>query len=253
MARTARSTGSAGSKPDDQSCHCRLRTVGHQLRADHTQPLLDIGEPVGRHVRLRWNRRARSDADQVRPRARHHLDQLVAAAAGGDPSATGVLVREAVQGVVRRALAVDGQRQVRERVEDVAVAAVLADEDVRPELLEQRRDDRVERAQPSRVGGARGQRDVDRGALRVGTTGVRGEPGAGEEVAPALVQRDREHPRVVPERALDPVAVVDVDVDVGHPLRALLEQPRDRDGRVVVDAEATARRRASRGADRPRR
>ena len=36
---------------------------------------------------------------------------------------------------------------------------------------------------------------------------------------------------------LDPVAVVDVDVDVGHPLGTVVEQPLDADGDVVVDAE----------------
>ena len=44
-------------------------------------------------------------------------------------------------------------------------------------------------------------------------------------------------PRIVPEDRLDAVAVVDVDVDVGHPLGAVVEQPPDADGDVVVDAE----------------
>ncbi len=53
-----------------------------------------------------------------------------------------------------------------------------------------------------------------------------------------LVQRDGEHPGVVPERLLDAVAVVDVHVDVGDPLGAEFEQPGDGERRVVVDAEA---------------
>ena len=51
------------------------------------------------------------------------------------------------------------------------------------------------------------------------------------------MDRDREHPRVVPEARLHAVAVMHVDVDVGDPLSALREQPRDADGRVVVHAE----------------
>ena len=51
------------------------------------------------------------------------------------------------------------------------------------------------------------------------------------------MQADREHPRVVVEGRLHPVAVVDVDVDVGDALGAIGEQPGDRDRWVVVDAE----------------
>ena len=65
-----------------------------------------------------------------------------------------------------------------------------------------------------------------------------GEAGAGEQRPPGLVQRDGQHPRVVPEDPLDAVAVVHVDVDVGDPLGAVVEQPLDADGDVVVDAEA---------------
>ena len=52
-----------------------------------------------------------------------------------------------------------------------------------------------------------------------------------------LVQSDGQHPGIIPERPLHAVAVVGVHVDVRDPLRALAEQPRDRDRRVVVDAE----------------
>jgi hypothetical protein len=53
-----------------------------------------------------------------------------------------------------------------------------------------------------------------------------------------LVQADRQDPRIVPERGLDAVPVMYVDVDVRDPLGALAEQPRDGDGGIVVDAEA---------------
>src|SRR3546814_9609846 len=53
-----------------------------------------------------------------------------------------------------------------------------------------------------------------------------------------LVQGDRQHPWVVPEVARDAGAVVHVDVDVGHSLRAVVQQPLDRHRDVVVDTEA---------------
>ena len=74
--------------------------------------------------------------------------------------------------------------------------------------------------------------------LASGSAQVVREAGPREEHLAALVQRDRQHPGVVPEDPLHPVAVVGVDVDVGHPLRALVEQPADADRDVVVDAEA---------------
>ena len=52
------------------------------------------------------------------------------------------------------------------------------------------------------------------------------------------MDRDRQHPGLVPEDRLDTVAVVDVDVHVGDPFGPLTEEPRDRDGRIVVDTEA---------------
>ncbi len=97
----------------------------------------------------------------------------------------------------------------------------------------------MHRAQPPGVRRAGRQRDVHGVALGVRAAHVLGEPGAREEHPAALVHRDREHAGVVPEDALDAVAVVDVDVHVGDPLGALVEQPADRDGCVVVDAEAT--------------
>jgi len=71
------------------------------------------------------------------------------------PAAAGDLVRQLVQGLVRSPLAVDGQLQVRERVEPVGVAAMLADQDLRSEPAQQRRYHRVERAEPAGVAGAR--------------------------------------------------------------------------------------------------
>ncbi len=79
---------------------------------------------------------------------------LVAAAAGEQPAAAGVLVRQLVDRGVRGALGVDGQLQVGQRVVPVRVAAVLADQDLRAELPQQRRHDGMEGAQPPGVAGA---------------------------------------------------------------------------------------------------
>ena len=53
-----------------------------------------------------------------------------------------------------------------------------------------------------------------------------------------LVDADRQDAGVVPERGLDAVAVMDVNVEVGDAAGAVVEQPGDGDGGVVVDAEA---------------
>jgi hypothetical protein len=91
--------------------------------------------------------------------------------------------------------------------------------------------------QPAGVPGAGRKRDVDRGPLGLRSADLGGSPGAGEQGIRVLVQADGQHPRVIPERRLHSVTVMGVHVDVGDPLRALAQQPRDRDGRVVVDAE----------------
>ena len=93
-------------------------------------------------------------------------------------------------------------------------------------------------AQPAGVPGARGQRHVDRGAGRARTAAVTRVPGPGEERPAGLVDGDRRHPRFVPEDRLGAVPVVDVGVDVDHPLHAAVQQGPDRPGAVVVDAEA---------------
>jgi hypothetical protein len=132
----------------------------------------------------------------------------------------------------------DGQPEVGQRVGVVGVAAELGDQQLRLERADQRRHHRVERGEVQVVGGARRQRQVGDGAAGGALADLVGEPGAGEQVAPGLVHRDRQHPGLLGEDRLDPVAVVDVDVDVGDPLDALLQQPGDRHRRVVVDAEA---------------
>ena len=64
-----------------------------------------------------------------------------------------------------------------------------------------------------------------------------GEAGAGEGRVAALVQADGQYPGVAVEGRLHTVAVVGVQIDVGHLLHAVGQQRGDGDGDVVVDAE----------------
>ncbi len=120
----------------------------------------------------------------------------------------------------------------------MGVAAVLADDQLRREGAQQRGHERGEGPQPRSVAGARGHGQVDRVPPRRRAPEIPGVPGAGEERLPGLVDRDRHDPRLVPERPLDAVTVVRVDVDVGDPLGPGGEGGVDRRGGVVVDAEA---------------
>ena len=92
-------------------------------------------------------------------------------------------------------------------------------------------------AQEAGVAGARGQRDVHRRALGGRAADLVGEARAREQADARLVQGDGEHAGVVVEDRLRAVAVVRVHVDVGHALRAEVQQALDGHGAVVVDAE----------------
>ncbi len=118
------------------------------------------------------------------------------------------------------------------------VAAALADDDLRVEGPHHRRHDGVEGTQPASVVGAGGQRDVHRTAFGACAAHLRRVARAREQRERGLVQADGQHPRVVPEHRLDAVAVVDVEVQVGHPLGPQPQQPDDRHRGVVVHAEA---------------
>src|SRR5215211_2897845 len=101
----------------------------------------------------------------------------------------------------------------------------------------------MEGPQPTSIAGPRWQRDVDRRTLRVRTTRLAGTPRAREERGRRLVQAHGQHPRIVVEDRLYAVPVMHVDVDVRDPLSTVVEQPLDRDGGVVVDAETAGLRR----------
>ncbi len=212
VASTTRSTGSAGSNGP-------VPTFGERpsvMRCGPGRPVtvLDVLAPLLWHGRLREYGILGRDCEQVGPDAWHDVHDLVATAAGGDPSPARVAMGELVYGFVRHPLAVDRQREMGERVKEVAVAAVLADENLRRPRFNERRDDGVEGSQPGVVARPRRERDVDRAAFRAASADVVGEPGLRKQGPAGLVQADREHLRVVPERRLDAVAVVNVHVDV---------------------------------------
>ena len=95
----------------------------------------------------------------------------------------------------------------------------------------------ADRAHPPVGRGAGGQGDVDRGARGGGPAGVLHESGAREQPLAGLVDGQGDRARLVPQRTLHAVAMVDVDIDVHHPLLARLQSAADREGGVVIDAE----------------
>jgi hypothetical protein len=80
--------------------------------------------------------------EQVRPGPRYDLDQLIPSAAGGQPAPAGQVVGERMVRGMSGALRVDAQLQAGQRIQPVRVGPVLADQDLRPEPAQQRRDDR---------------------------------------------------------------------------------------------------------------
>ena len=119
---------------------------------------------------------------------------------------------------------------------------MLRDHDVRPEHRRERRQQRPDRGEPGRLPGVRLERQVHRRPGRGTLPDLVDEAGPGEQVPPALVEREGQHARVVVRDQLDAVAVVDVEVDVQDP-QPLGACTRDRERRVVVDAEPPRLRR----------
>ena len=124
-----------------------------------------------------------------------------------------------------------------QRVGLVRVAAELCDQHVGPPPPHERRHDLPERLQPGLIPGSGRKGHVHLGPLGLTRTALRDEARSGEQVLPRFMDRHGEDPRVGVEHRLGPVAVVDVDVDVGDPLRTAPQEPGDGHGRVVVDAE----------------
>ena len=149
------------------------------------------------------------DGDQVRPRPRHHPDQARTRRRRWRASAR--------RGARRPVRAAPGRSHAARRRTGPRSASGSSRWVSAPHWVtstcgrnarEQRRHDRVERTQPagSLVPGGSGRLTA---CLRASPSPVlRREPGAGEQRQRGLVQRDREHPRVVVERRLHAVAVV---------------------------------------------
>ena len=127
---------------------------------------------------------------------------------------------------------------MREGIEFVGVAAMLAHDDFRFKGLHELRHHGVECPQPPGVARPRRQCDVDGCAERVLAADLVGESRSWEQREAAFVQGNRQDPRVVPEDALGAVAVVGIDVDVRDPADTAVEQPLHGECGVVIDAEA---------------
>ncbi len=84
-----------------------------------------------------------------RPRAGHHPVGVVAATAGRQPATIAPLVGDAVEQSRGSGVGTRGQPQVRQRVVHVAVTAVLADQEGRPERRRERGQHRLDRTQPA--------------------------------------------------------------------------------------------------------
>lgn len=110
----------------------------------------------------------------------------------------------------------------------MGVGAVLGDDHLGSERLDERRDDRGEGVQPHAVGRAGEEGHVDGRAPGVRPAQLAREAGVGEEVQSRFVQGDGEDTRVTPEDALDSVCVVGIEVDVGDAVGPEVEQPPDR-------------------------
>ena len=133
----------------------------------------------------------------------------------------------------------------------MAVAAVLRDDHVGPERCGQLREQALDGTEPGPFPRPRLERHVHDGpGGRAGPERVH-RAGPREQVLAGLMERDGHHARVVGVDRLDAIAVMDVEIDVQH-AESLPPRARDRQGRVVVDAEprCTARHRVMESAAR---
>ena len=192
-----------------------------------------LGDLVGR-------RRPGHLGEVDRPRTRHDPGPLVAAAAGRDPPSAGGLVRELVQHRRGRR----GRRAVvRPRCASGSLACVSHPSWVTSTSGPKSRTiggtaARNASSHPSSlVPGGSGRFTAEPGAS--GPPRSESPPVPGKKpISGAYSWIETVSTRgIVPEDRLRTVAVMHVDVDVGDPLHALGEHPRDRDRRIVVDAE----------------
>ena len=113
---------------------------------------------------------------------------------------------------------------------------MLAHDDIGPERRGHAGDDRPDGVDPRSLARPRLEGHVEDAPGGRPLTDLVEEPAAGKQAPAGLMERDRHDPRIVGVDRLDTVPVVDVEVDVQHPL-ALEAGERDGQRRIVVDAE----------------
>jgi len=154
-----------------------------------------------------------------------------------EPTA-GELVGQELQAAGHRPVAANSHHLPAEGVGHAGVDAVRDKHEVGLELPPDREDEAFERGQVARVARARRQGDVHRVALALPLADI-GHEARVQGIPVVLVERNEEHRRVVVERGLGAVAVVDVPVDDHHAL-GLVDQAGvlRGDRHVVEDAES---------------
>src|ERR671916_388669 len=149
------------------------------------------------------------------PGARYDAPDVVAPAAGGDPAATAELVGEVVHPLGHVLVEAGRSGEVRQGVEDMAVAAILGEDQVGAEGAKDLWDDGLKAGDPGLVVRKGLERHVDGVADAAVASLLVDTAATWEEVAARLVHRDGQDVRVAVEHPLHTVAVVGVGVDVG--------------------------------------
>ena len=170
------------------------------------------------------------------PRPRHDPVRVVATTARREPAAPGVAMRERSTSRAAAPCAVVVTSQVRERIPGVRIGAVLRHDEVRRERGGQLGEQQRNRRQPRPLAGPGRQRHVDAGPGRHALAHLVDVARPREQRPAGLVEGDRQHARIVPVDRLNPVAVMDIEVDV-QDAQPVAPRPGDRQRRVVVDAE----------------
>src|SRR5215216_1912503 len=149
------------------------------------------------------------------PGARHDAPDVVATAAGGDPTAFAELVGEVVHPMWHMFVEAGRCREVCQGVEGVSVAAVLGEDQVWTEGAKDFGNDGLEAGDPGLVVRVGLERHVD-GVADAAVAAILIDPAAArEEVAARLVHGEGQDVGVAVEHPLHTIAVVGVCVDVG--------------------------------------
>ena len=131
------------------------------------------------------------------------------------------------------AVPLGAERQMRKRITGDTVGAALQDDELGCVVLEVAHDLRPG-ALERRIVGARCERQVELGPRRRPAPALLGAARARVQEPAVLVQVGEDHLRVALEAVIHAIAVVRVDVHVGHPRQTrLASQPLDGDGAIV--------------------